>query len=231
LGVNGQAIICVLELVLLVYSFRYEDARRYRETLQRSARTVVGGNKEGIITQGVVWICAAYLLLYVGTESAISDWVVSFMTRARHASALLSSMCSSGFWIGMAVGRVALGFSTDRLGVRRANTIYLVACMVTQLLFAVVEAPAVSVALMALLGFFCGPLFPSSIVLMCSMLREELHVGAVSLVASVGQVGGSLLPFAIGVMAEKLGIRVFQFVIVAQLAATLVVWVVFIRCQ
>jgi fucose permease len=177
----------------------------------------------------VTWVCAAYLLTYAGTELAISDWIVVYMLRARHASAYLASVCSSGFWIGMALGRLGLGYVTDRIGVRRATVVYILCAMASDLLFAAIDVPAASVVLMALLGFFCGPLFPSAIVQLNLLLPRDLHVPAVSLVASFGQVGGALLPFGLGALAQKVGIQVFQAAIFAQLAASLGIWMLFPR--
>lgn len=151
------------------------------------------------------------------------------MIRARHASPYLASVCSSGFWIGMAIGRLSLGYITDRIGVRRATVVYLLCAMFSDLLFAAVDTPAGSVILMALLGFFCGPLFPSAIVQLNLLLPRALHVPAVSLVASVGQVGGALLPFGLGALAQKVGIQVFEAAVFAQLAASLGIWALFPR--
>lgn len=122
-----------------------------------------------------------------------------------------------------------LGVVTDKIGVRTATTVYLIAALAFELLFAAVHVPAVSTVTIALLGFCLGPLFPAGIVMMTRLLPRELHVGAISFVVLLGQIGGALLPFALGALADTLGIRVFQVVVFAQLVATLLIWFAFPR--
>ncbi|KAJ9131825.1 MFS general substrate transporter [Pleurostoma richardsiae] len=220
----------LVELLVLPFAFRWEDAKRYREDKHHAAfEEGFLAHAKDLVNRPVMWACAAYLLTYAGTELAISHWIVVYMIRARHASAYLASVCSSGFWIGMAVGRVGLGYVTDRVGIRPATVIYLLCAMASDLLFGAIDTPAASVVFMALLGFFCGPLYPSCIVRLNLLLPRALHVLAVSFVASVGQVGGALLPFGLGALAQKVGIQVFQTAIFAQLAASLLLWTLFPR--
>lgn len=196
-----------------------------------------------ILTHPVVWICAAFLLVEVGVESSISGWVVLFLRRARHAPVQLAAAGSSAFWIGEAVGRLSLGIVTDRYGLRRAVTVYLLAVVGFSVGFALLGlsndseqssgaggvGAKVSVALVAMIGVFSGPIFPSSIVQLTSALPRELHVGAVTYVAMTGQVGGALLPVALGVLIQGLGVEVFPFVVVVQTVLGFVFWLLFAR--
>jgi fucose permease len=192
------------------------------------------GNKtdtKAIFRYSATWICAAYFLAYVGTETAISGWVVSFMLRTRDATPYLASLASTGFWIGMAIGRLALGFGTDRIGVRRATALYFVCAVGLEVLFALWNSAIVSVVLMTLLGFVMGPFFPSGVVVLTRLLPPELHIAAVSFVASLGQIGGAFFPFAIGAVVQSLGIGVFRFAILVQTVAALGVWLAFARVR
>lgn len=151
------------------------------------------------------------------------------MIRARNASGYLASICSSLFNIGMAAGRLMLGVVTDKLGVRLAVLIYLAAAAILQLLFALVEIAPLSAIIITAIGFLLGPMFPSGVVMITRLLPTHLHVGAVSFVAAVGEVGGALLPFALGAIADRLGIGAFQYVILVQLVVTLFIWMCFPR--
>ena len=131
----------------------------------------------------------------------------------------------------MAVGRLCLGVVTDRVGVRRATTIYLSVAILLLISFAVAWSPVVSVLLASILGFSMGPLFPSGIVLLTRLLPTELHVSAVSFVNSVGQIGAALLPFAIGAAIQGLGIQVVVVVQIVQLLIALGLWLAFTRVK
>ncbi|KAH7024587.1 major facilitator superfamily domain-containing protein [Microdochium trichocladiopsis] len=197
-----------------------------------------------ILTHPVVWICAAFLLVEVGVESSVSGWVVLFLRRARNAPVQLAAAGSSAFWIGQAVGRLSLGPATDRYGLQRAVTVYLVGVVVFGIAFALLglgqqggedgeeqqrssSSAKLSVALVALMGVFCGPLFPSAIVQLTSALPRELHVGAVTYVAMIGQIGGALLPVCIGLLIQRLGIETFPSVVVVQIVLALGFWLLF----
>ena len=177
------------------------------------------------------WCCAAFFLADVGVETAISGWIVSFMLRSRSATPYLAGLSSSGFWAGMAVGRLVLGPLTDRMGVRRATVLYFILAVLTEILFVILPHAIVSVVLMVILGFLMGPMFPSGVIVLMQLLPKELHVAAVSFVASLGQVGGALLPFGIGAVVEGLGIGVFKYAILVQSVLAMLLWVVFARLR
>ncbi len=153
------------------------------------------------------------------------------MLRSRHATAYVAGLSSSGYWIGMAVGRLTLGFATDRIGVRRATSLYFVTAIGIDIIFAALSSPAASVALMTMLGFIMGPMFPSGVVVLTRLLPAELHVAAVSFVASLGQVGAAFSPFAIGAVIQGLGVGFFRFAILAETVLALLVWFAFARLR
>lgn len=219
-----------MEVITLPLAFRSEDAAKYHSQ-KRRLREEDGqqSNSLGlaVLKQPAVWFCSLYLLTYVGTETSISGWIVIFMTRERHASTFIASLTSSGFWGGMAVGRLALGAVTDKLGVKLAVIFYTLLTLTFAILFGVIRNDAVAVVMLSGLGFFCGPLFPSSIVLLTQVLPSQLHVSGVSFVASMGQVGGTLMPFALGMIVDVVGMAAFQAIFLLQLATSLVVWIVY----
>ena len=53
---------------------------------------------------------------YVGIEVALGGWIVTFMIRVRNGGQFASGMTATGFWLGIMVGRVVLGFVTPRIG-------------------------------------------------------------------------------------------------------------------
>ena len=64
----------------------------------------------------VTWLCALFLLGYVGVEVALGGWIVKFMLEVRDGEEFASGMVATGFWMGITVGRIVLGFVTPRLG-------------------------------------------------------------------------------------------------------------------
>lgn len=220
-----------MELILLVLAFRFDDGARYIEDklASQDENQPSSGFGIAVIKSLAIWLCSLYLLAYMGTETSISGWVVTFMQRVRHTSSFIASLCSSGFWAGMTVGRLALGALTDKLGVKLAVTGYTLLTLVFAILFGISQNDAMSVSMISSLGLFCGPLYPSSIVLLTSALPSELHVPGVSFVASVGQVGGTLIPFALGLIADAVGMATFQSIFLIQLVVSLFLWILYTR--
>lgn len=221
----------MLELAVLATAFRFENASRYRSSKSHMTLEQASTSWRDIFKHPGTWFSAAYFLTYVGIETAISGWVVSFMTRSRHASTYLASLSSSGFWAGMALGRLTLGYITDKIGVRRAAAIYLLSAMGLLLIFALISSPIVSIITMTCAGFVMGPLFPSGVVVLSELVPRELHVAAVSFVASIGQIGGAALPFGIGAVVQGLGIGVFRWVVVIFSCIALSVWIIFAQLK
>lgn len=48
----------------------------------------------------ITWICALFLLCYVGIEVSLGGWLVSFMLKVRHGENFASGMVATGFWVG-----------------------------------------------------------------------------------------------------------------------------------
>ncbi|EUC31294.1 hypothetical protein COCCADRAFT_101660 [Bipolaris zeicola 26-R-13] len=221
---------CALSFIVQVAAFLHESASVYRQSKQSKLSDSKVDLRE-IFKHPATWLCAAFFLTYVGVETSISGWVVSFMLRERHASDYIAGLSSSGYWIGMAIGRLVLGFATDRMGVRRATTLYFLSAIVFEALFAAFTSLEASIIFMTATGFVHGPLFPSGVVVLTRLLPAELHVAAVSFVASLGQIGGAVLPFAIGAVVQGLGIGVFRFAILVETLVALLVWFAFARLR
>lgn len=64
----------------------------------------------------MTWLSALFLLGYVGIEVALGGWIVVFMINVRGGEEFASGMTATGFWLGIAIGRVILGFVTPRIG-------------------------------------------------------------------------------------------------------------------
>ncbi|OLN86679.1 Bypass of stop codon protein 6-like protein 3 [Colletotrichum chlorophyti] len=219
----------VVELLVLLWAFRKEDAAKYHRYQRTQLSPSDQADAPAVLRYKATWVYAAFLLAYVGTECTISGWVAAFMLRVRFSSVYAANICLSCFWIGMAAGRLILGTVTDRFGPRRAVVVYLLLAPPFVVLFILVRVLWVSAMSISLLGFIMGPLFPSSIVQLVQFLPKGSHVTAVSLVATVGQAGGALFPYVVGVITEFVGLWAFQWMILLQFAVLLLIWVLSLR--
>ena len=114
------------------------------------------------------------------------------MIRVRDGMPFSSGMTATGFWLGITLGRVSLGFLTPRLGERLAVSIYTVFAIGFELIFWLVPQFIVSAVAIALVGFFIGPLFPSTIMAATKLLPSNLHVAAIGFSSAVGGGGAAV---------------------------------------
>ncbi len=151
------------------------------------------------------------------------------MRRVRHYESLKASLSSSSFWSGMAIGRLLLGFVTQYFGLGISITAYIILSTIAQILFRYLTHPSLALILLGMNGFFCGPLYPSAILLLASKLPQRAHVAAVAAVAAMGQLGGAVAPLGIGLLADRFGIGHLLDVVLALSVSMLVVWILFSR--
>ncbi|EHK40212.1 hypothetical protein TRIATDRAFT_208188 [Trichoderma atroviride IMI 206040] len=222
-----------LEFVGLVIVFWDKTGAAYQaehanENAEAGAAGV--GTREAMKSK-VTWLCALFFFAYMGVEVGLGGWVVTFMLRVRHASAYASGISGSGFWAGMAVGRAALGFVTERFGERLCLAIYLGICLGLQLLFWLVPEFVVSAVAVAFLGFFLGPMFPGAVMVTAKLLPKRIHVSAIGFAMAMGGTGGTVFPFIIGAIASHRSVSVLQPIILALIAVISAVWLSFPRIK
>ncbi|KAK8121536.1 hypothetical protein PG999_005656 [Apiospora kogelbergensis] len=221
-----------LEIFTSVAGFWTSTAAAYHASIARQHGEEDEGRPRASLREALVtrpsarttWLCALFLLGYVGIEVALGGWIVVFMIQVRQGTEFASGMTAMGFWLGITVGRVVLGFVTPRLGEKLAITIYLPIVMGLELLFWLVPQFIVSSVAVGLQGFFLGPLFPAAIVAMSKLLPRHLHVGAIGFAAAFGGSGAAVLPFAVGAIAQAKGVQVLQPIILALLGVITLLW-------
>lgn len=221
--------LAVFELIIGWYAFRASTGAVYRA--KHPAAPTIAGKKPASRTaealrSPVTFLVAGFLFLYVGVEVALGGWVVTFMRELRDGEDFASGMVATGFWLGLTVGRVVLGFITGRIGEKLAVTIYLALCVGFQILFWQINNFLSSAIFIAWLGFFLGPLFPAAIMVATKLLPRRLHVSAIGFVAAFGSSGAAVFPFAVGAIAQASGVWVLQPFALALIAGIFIIWVI-----
>ncbi|OHE97881.1 major facilitator superfamily transporter, partial [Colletotrichum orchidophilum] len=102
--------------------------------------------------------------------------------------------------------------------------VYLAFAIAAELVFWLAPSFYASAIAVAFLGFFIGPMFPHAISVVTSLLPPSLHVVVIGFVAALGGCGASLLPFAVGILAQRFGVEALQPFVLACLCLSLIVW-------
>jgi fucose permease len=159
------------------------------------------------------------------TEPAsFTDWIVVFLIRTHHVDAATAASASSVFWLGMAVGRYALGVVSERIGMRMAVSGYIVAAMGAQVSLIFLSKLSGILVMLAVCGFFLAPLLPSGIVVLASQTEPPDRISIVAGAIAMGQAGGAIVPFGLGLLATHVGIEYLLHVTLGLTVVLLMLW-------
>ncbi|KAG9006952.1 hypothetical protein FRB90_009594 [Tulasnella sp. 427] len=112
-----------------------------------------------------VWLFMAFLGIYMGSETTTGGWIVTYLLRQRNANPDTVGYVASGFWGGVAAGRIMLGHVSPYLGLRREKHlvhVYIVLSLVMTLIIWFVPSFVGNAICTAFMGLFLGPIFPTS---------------------------------------------------------------------
>lgn len=117
-----------IELASSATAFWKADGAAFRAANPRTGEGKDNRMKEAVMRlpyARVTWCCAIFFLGYVGIEVALGGWIVKFMLEVRKGENFASGMTATGFWMGITVGRLVLGFVTPRIGEKLAIAVRL----------------------------------------------------------------------------------------------------------
>ncbi|KAG9195269.1 hypothetical protein G6011_389 [Alternaria panax] len=218
----------IIGLATSLSAFWSRSGQSYREH-----NSVMNAGDEGRLSQTLksraTRVASIFLFCYVGAGGALGGWIVTFMRRERAGGEFESGVIATGFWTGIAAGRLILSFITPKLGEKLAVLMYIIIAVLCQHMFWLVPSFHVSSVFVALQGFFLGPLFPAVIAATTKALPLYLQVSAIGFSAAIAVGGDAALPFAIGSQAHAKGLGVLQPIITTALAMLLVLWLCFPR--
>jgi fucose permease len=172
-----------------------------------------------------VQLGAAMLFVYVGVEIGVGNWGFSYLVQTRALPASLAGYTISGFWLGLTLGRFLISPIAARAGATTAAMIYACLAGISAAIVAAWASPAV-VACVAfgLLGFFLGPVFPTTMAIVPQLTRPRLVPTAIGVMNAGAVIGGSALPWLAGTLAQNSGMWVLMPFVLALSLAQFAVW-------
>src|SRR6185437_9325362 len=131
-----------------------------------------GGETRAALRDRGVLLGSAMLAVYVGVELSVGNWGFSYLVQGRALPQALAGYTVSGYWLGLTLGRFLISPLAARVGATTAGMMY--ACLTgvtaaTALAWLLPTAPA-CVAL-GLVGFFLGPVFPTTMAVASQLTR------------------------------------------------------------
>jgi fucose permease len=178
------------------------------------------------LRQGTVLLGTMLLSLYVGLEIGVGNWGFTYLSEGRAMPALIAGYAMSGYWLGLTLGRFVLGSLTARLGLQRSGLMYVSLIGMTAstgLIWAVGHGGVASV-LFAVLGFFLGPVFPTTMSLAPDLTSARFAPTAIGVMNAGSTIGGAALPWLAGAVTESVGVWTLLPFALVLAAAQLGVW-------
>jgi fucose permease len=160
---------------------------------------------------------AAMLAVYVGVEFCAGNWAFSYLVQGRGLSQSLAGYAVSGLWLGLTAGRFVISPVAARLGMSTSALMY--SCLAgiaaaTTFTWLAPTGIAAGVTLV-LLGFFLGPVFPTTMSVAPRLTSPRLAPTAIGVMNAGSSVGGSALPWLAGAVTQSTGIKfLFPFILV-----------------
>ena len=178
------------------------------------------------------WLGFSCLLLYVGAELGISNWIAEYFVRIFAADPAFASLTVSLFWVGLLAGRFgvpAIYRGSRQESVLVASSMLLVASTVG--LCAIGFAAQAGAALWApaaftfLAGLGCSIIYPTVISLV-GISCKDAQAEAISFSVAGGGVGLFAFPFLMSWISQAYGIKIgfASYAVIAALTAGACLW-------
>jgi len=161
----------------------------------------------------------------------VGTWAYSFLTEVRHGNPLHAGWVTSGYWLGLTVGRFVIALMATHVRFAQAKIVRycLVGVFVGVLLVWLGPGEAATACGLMMIGFSLGPIFPTTIALMPSLVPARLVPGSIGFIAGTGSAGAALFPWLAGVIAGSAGLELLMPYLVVLTGLMTVGWFVFRR--
>ncbi len=191
--------------------------------------TVDAATAEPAHRSAAYWLAFGALLLYVGVELGVSNWVAEYFSRVFAYSAAAGAFLVSLFWVGVLAGR--FGMPLLYKGDRHEQLLVVFSGLAASALVALTllgyAAPTGTPALIGpvlvfLVGLGCSIYYPTVITLVGKCFPHA-QGNAVGFAATGGGIGAFAFPFISASLAEGWGMRAgFAFYATFAIAMTVV---------
>ncbi|WP_218034354.1 MFS transporter [Acrocarpospora corrugata] len=161
-----------------------------------------------VLRSPVVVLASVFLAVYVGLEIGVGNWGFTFLVDEHAQVDLVAGYTVSGYWLGLTLGRFLISPIAVRFGVGPTGITFGCLAGVTASAALIWVAPGYAVAAVGfvLLGFFLGPIFPTAMAVVPNLVPDRLVPTAIGVMNGVSVVGGSVLPWMAGAIAQSVGV-------------------------
>ncbi|WP_214108847.1 MFS transporter [Acrocarpospora catenulata] len=158
------------------------------------------------LREPAVLLGTVFLAIYVGLEMSVGNWAFTYLVDQHGQPDLIAGYAVTGYWMGLTLGRFLINPIARRIGLTPVDVSYVCLAGVTAGALLVWLVPVAALPGLALLGFFLGPLFPTTMVVVPRLTAPRLMPTAVGAMVGGSVVGGAVLPWLAGALAQQFGV-------------------------
>jgi fucose permease len=199
---------CGLSLLQLIGCFVLLHNQAFSVSIQQNEHNHSRNTLGAVLKIGPVWLAILFLFLYVGVETSVGNWSYSFLLEDRHQATLLAGWIVSAYWLGLTLGRFLVNTIAERFQMSVEAVVYcsLVGTGMGGLLVWLLPGGLAAMLGICLIGFFLGPLFASTIVVIPRLVQSSLVPSTIGLLLGTSVIGGAFFPWLVGTLAQYVGI-------------------------
>lgn len=213
--------------ILFEFSFRNteQDLARFEPDDEDVANNVVDTALLKLALKNkITWINALFIFFYQGSEVSIGGWIVTYLLDYRHGSHVVGYV-ASGFWGGVALGRLLLARPIHKyMGARRSVIVCSLSSIFCVILTWVIPNVITAGVFVSFAGFFVGPNYPIMVKFASDLLPRRIQIISITIYTAFGSAGGAFFPFLIGIVSQQVGAFVVLPGFIILYSLMLVLW-------
>ncbi|MDQ0223807.1 MFS transporter [Metabacillus niabensis] len=181
--------LCIIPLIPAIYSKFPKDSAAVEEKIPLKV----------FLKDRAAWLITLILSLGVIAELSIAGWLVNFLEKSYHWSSTSSSVMLSVFFLCFMLGRLLLGFVTDKIGFMTSLIIFSAVAGVATIV-ATILGPA-AIWLYAVAGFGIAPIYPTVMALLAKRYPNGIDA-AISVTVTLMGIAVVIGNFLIGAIID-----------------------------
>jgi MFS transporter, FHS family, glucose/mannose:H+ symporter len=159
----------------------------------------------------MVPVIAGLFFVYVGIETSIGGWVASYARRIDPAAVALWAITPSFFWGALLIGRALAPIALRHLRETNLATFGVALASVGIVFLLAAKAIAIIIIGASLAGLGLASVFPINVSLLSHWFGETA-TRVSGTIFSIGNLGGAVIPWLVGLISTHLGLR-FGFLV------------------
>jgi FHS family glucose/mannose:H+ symporter-like MFS transporter len=150
----------------------------------------------------LIVIFAALGCLYVGVETSIGGWLMTYVHRLGDASASLAPIATSFFWVALLCGRMLAPAVLLRVSEARLLTATILIAFVSTALMLLSHSPVAITAAVAVTGLVLGPIYPLCLAKALAAMNDAPKA---KWVFAFSGMGAAIFPWLTGTLSAREG--------------------------